>query len=281
MKIRKNKVIKKKKDAMKGKLCENCEPSKRQLKRRGLLNNIIGKSNVIQELHKKINLVSLCHVNVLISGDSGTGKELTARAIHCASSRAKGPFIPVNCGAIPENLFENDLFSHVKGAFTDARFKQNGLVEAAEGGTLFLDEICDINPHIQIKFLRFLEDRQYKLLGDTRPHKANIRIIAATNRNLLDLVQEGSFREDLFYRLNIISLNMPPLRERRDDIPTSYLNTFLRSMLPNLIRILKGLAVALWKNFSCTNGLAMCGNLKTLFKGRLSFHLTLRSSLNL
>jgi len=200
-------------------LCNERDSVKFSLKREFGLKQIIGSSGVVREIHEKINRISACDANVLISGESGTGKELAARAIHYLSSRAGSPFIPVNCGAIPENLFENELFGHVKGAFTDARFKQVGLLKEAEGGTLFLDEIGAVSPYIQIKFLRLLQNKEYKPLGDSRLHKADIRIIAATNRDLAVLVKDGTFREDLFYRLNIVSLYIPPLRERKEDIP--------------------------------------------------------------
>ena len=200
-------------------LHEDFESSKESLKRKLALNQIIGQSKVVQELHEKIEKISQCDVNVLISGESGTGKELAARAIHYLSPRAGKPFIPVNCSAIPESLFENELFGHVKGAFTDAGLPQIGLVKEAEGGTLFLDEIGAISAYIQVKLLRLLQDKEYKSLGDPRTHKADIRIIGATNIDLRTLVQKDKFREDLFYRLNIVSLYLPPLRERKKDIP--------------------------------------------------------------
>lgn len=199
-------------------LQKESESAKESLKREFGLNQILGKSKAVQEIHEKINKISLCDVNVLISGESGTGKELAARAIHYLSRRAGRPFIPVNCSAIPESLFENELFGHVKGAFTDAGLQQIGLVKESEGGTLFLDEVGVISPFIQVKLLRLLQDKEYKPLGDPRPRKADIRIIAATNKNLQSLIKEGEFREDLFYRLNIVSLYMPPLRERKEDI---------------------------------------------------------------
>ena len=195
------------------------ESAKESIKRKFGLNQILGRSKVVQELHEKIDKISLCDVNVLISGESGTGKELAARAIHYLSRRAGKPFIPVNCSAIPENLFENELFGHVKGAFTDAGLPQVGLVNEAEGGTLFLDEIGAVSPFIQVKLLRLLQEREYKPLGDPKLRRANIWIIAATNRDIQTLVKEGKFRDDLFYRLNVVSLYTPPLRERREDIP--------------------------------------------------------------
>ena len=192
---------------------------KGSLKKDIAFSQFIGKSKVIQSLHTKIELISSCDASVLIMGESGTGKERVARTIHYLSNRSDKPFIPINCGAIPETLFENEFFGHVKGAFTHATLQQKGCVKEAEGGTLFLDEIGTISPFIQGKLLRLLENREYKPLGDSHIHKANIRIIAATNRDLLSLIREGMFREDLFYRLNIVLLHIPPLRERREDIP--------------------------------------------------------------
>ncbi|MEC4684924.1 MAG: sigma-54 dependent transcriptional regulator [Nitrospirota bacterium] len=200
-------------------LDRECESAKKALKREFGLRQILGRSRVVQELHEKIDRISACDVNVLISGETGTGKELAARAIHYLSCRAGKPFIPLNCGAIPENLFENELFGHAKGAFTDAGLQQVGLVKEAECGTLFLDEIGSVSPYIQIKFLRLLQDSEYKPLGDSKFQKADIRIIAATNKDLAGLVKEGTFREDLFYRLNIVSIFIPPLRKRKEDVP--------------------------------------------------------------
>lgn len=200
-------------------LHRECASVKEALKRSFGLGQIIGKSEAVRELHKKIEQISPCNINVLISGESGTGKELVARAIHYLSLRAEKPFIPVNCSAIPEYLFENELFGHVKGAFTGACDHHNGLVKEAEGGAIFLDEIGTISPNIQAKLLRLLQDKEYKPLGSPKPKNADIRIIAATNKDLYTLVREGAFREDLYYRLDILSIYLPPLRERRDDIP--------------------------------------------------------------
>jgi DNA-binding NtrC family response regulator len=182
------------------------------------LNRILGESLRVKRLRREIKKISSCDVTVLITGESGTGKELTARGIHYMSARAKEPFIAVNCGAIPDNLVENELFGHHKGAFTDATLAQAGLVAEAEGGTLFLDEVGALNPYIQVKLLRLLQEKEYKPLGDPKTRKANIRILAATNRDLKTLVEEGAFREDLYFRLNIVSLLTPPLRERKNDI---------------------------------------------------------------
>ncbi|MHC4203028.1 MAG: sigma-54 interaction domain-containing protein [Planctomycetota bacterium] len=188
------------------------------LKRESGLNNIVGRSKAVQAIRNKIEKISSCNVDVLISGESGTGKEIAARAIHYLSRRSGKSFVPVNCGAIPESLFENELFGHVKGAFTDAGLHQIGLVKEAEHGTLFLDEIGVTSPYIQVKLLRLLQNREYRPLGDTKRYKADIRVIAATNKHLQGLLNNGTFRKDLFYRLNVIALYMPPLRERKEDI---------------------------------------------------------------
>ncbi|MCP4214094.1 MAG: sigma-54-dependent Fis family transcriptional regulator [bacterium] len=193
--------------------------AKHNLKKRLLLKKILGTSRSILNLHRKIVKISSCDISVLITGESGTGKELVARTLHYLSPRGSHPFIAVNCGAIPESLFENELFGHVKGAFTDAGFHQKGLVREAESGSLFLDEVGMITAYCQVKLLRLLQDGEYKPLGDSKPHTADIRIIAATNDDLEIMVNEKKFREDLFYRLNIVSIVVPPLRDRREDIP--------------------------------------------------------------
>jgi two-component system response regulator GlrR len=198
---------------------EETQAVKAALKRQFILGHIKGRSKAVKKLHQTISRLSSCDVNVLIAGETGVGKEPAARAVHYLSCRAGKPFIPVNCGAIPEALFENELFGHVKGAFTDAAIPQVGLVQAAEAGTLFLDEISVVGPYIQVKLLRLLQEKEYKPLGSSYTRKADIRIIAATNKELHKLVKEGKFREDLFYRLNIVALHIPPLRERKEDIP--------------------------------------------------------------
>jgi len=195
------------------------ERVKQSLKKKSGLNRILGCNENIARLREQIESISSCDVSVLITGESGTGKELAARAIHYLSARSHQPFVPVNCGAIPDNLFENELFGHRKGAFTDASFQQEGLVKEAEGGTLFLDEVGVIPTHLQVKLLRLLQDKEYKLLGDAATRLADIRIIAATNEDLPGLVKKGGFREDFYYRLNIVSLHIPPLRKRKEDIP--------------------------------------------------------------
>ncbi len=193
--------------------------AKAALKREFALGQILGNSKAIKNLKENLIKISSCNANVLITGESGTGKELVARAIHYLSDRKGKPFIPVNCGAIPGNLFENELFGHSKGAYTDASIQQYGLVKEAEGGTLFLDEIGTINPFIQTKLLRLIQESEYRPLGYSKSIKANIRLLAATNIDLHHLVEKNTFREDLFYRLNVVPFHIPPLRERKEDIP--------------------------------------------------------------
>ncbi|MDP2054297.1 MAG: sigma-54 dependent transcriptional regulator [Acidobacteriota bacterium] len=179
---------------------------------------IIGRSPVMLEVFRLVETVCRTNSTVLISGESGTGKELVARAMHTLSLRAGKPFVAVNCGAMPEALLESELFGHVRGAFTGADKDKKGLIEAADGGTVFLDEIGEMAPTMQVKLLRVLQERTYRRVGGTDETPANIRIIAATNRALPKLVSEGKFREDLFYRLNVIPVTLPPLRERANDV---------------------------------------------------------------
>jgi two-component system, NtrC family, response regulator GlrR len=180
---------------------------------------LVGESPDFLMLLEKIPQIAKCDANVLIEGETGTGKEVYARAIHYRGKRSSKPFVPVNCGAIPLELVENELFGHERGAFTSAFALQAGLIEEAHGGTLFLDEIDCLPPLAQVKLLRFLQEKEYKPLGSTRLRKADVRIIAASNLNLEMAIQNGKMRQDLFYRLNVISLTLPPLRERREDIP--------------------------------------------------------------
>jgi transcriptional regulator with PAS, ATPase and Fis domain len=161
---------------------------------------------------------ALTSATVLISGESGTGKELVARAIHYKSKRASAPFVPVNCGAIPEQLLESELFGHVKGAFTGATETRAGFFQTADGGTIFLDEISETSLSMQVKLLRVLQDKEVCMIGSTRTRKVDVRILASTNKDLSSLVKKGLFREDLFYRINVITVDLPPLREREDDI---------------------------------------------------------------
>ncbi|HYE85518.1 MAG TPA: sigma-54 dependent transcriptional regulator [Vicinamibacterales bacterium] len=180
---------------------------------------IIGRSPIMLEVFRLVETVCRTNSTVLISGESGTGKELVAHAIHALSLRRDRPFVAVNCGAMPEALLESELFGHVRGAFTGADKDKKGLIEAADGGTVFLDEIGEMPPTMQVKLLRVLQERKYRRVGGTEEASANIRVTAATNRDLPKRVSEGRFREDLFYRLNVIPVKMPALRERGEDIP--------------------------------------------------------------
>jgi len=182
------------------------------------LKQIIGESPAFLDKVRCIPRFARCDATVLISGESGTGKEVFARAIHYLSPRTGRPFVPVNCGALPENLVESEIFGHKRGAFTGAASDQAGLIREAEGGTLFLDEIDCLTAHVQVKLLRFLQDGEYRLVGSPQISQANVRVIAATNADLKDVVQSGEFREDLFYRLNVLALALPALRERTGDI---------------------------------------------------------------
>jgi two-component system response regulator AtoC len=183
------------------------------------LENIIGQSVVMQEVFDVVRQVAPSQSTVLITGESGTGKELIARAIHHLSPRAKQAMVIVHCAALPPTLLESELFGHEKGAFTNAFEKRIGRVEQAQGGTLFLDEIGEIDPTIQIKLLRFLGERTFERVGSNKTMVADVRLVTATNKNLEQMVKEGKFREDLFYRLNVVPIHMPPLRERKEDIP--------------------------------------------------------------
>jgi two-component system response regulator HydG len=179
---------------------------------------LIGKSEGMQKVFIAISKASSASATVLITGESGTGKELAARAIHYSSMRSSAPFVPVNCGGIPEGLLESELFGHVKGAFTGATESRAGFFHAADGGTIFLDEISDMSLAMQVKLLRVLQDKEVCMVGSNRTRKVDVRILAATNKNLQDLVKKYLFREDLFYRLNVITITIPPLRERGEDV---------------------------------------------------------------
>ena len=181
--------------------------------------NIIGTSPKMAEVYGFIMSIARTKSNVLITGESGTGKELVARAIHMESERKDGPFIAINCGAIPENLLESELFGHQKGAFTGAHASKTGLAEESDKGTLFLDEITELPLHLQVKLLRFIQERNFRRVGGTTDISVDIRLIAATNKDPEAEVKASRFREDLFYRLNVIRINLPPLRERKEDIP--------------------------------------------------------------
>lgn len=191
---------------------------KRQIERRYDFSKIIGESDSMKRIINEVKKIANARSNVLLLGETGTGKELIARAIHFNSNRADKPFIPINCSAIPENLLESELFGHMKGAFTGAITSKRGLFEEANGGTIFLDEIGDLSINLQSKLLRVLEDQEIRPVGGTQSIKVDIRFISATNKDIVSAVKDGSFREDLFYRINVITIKLPPLRERREDI---------------------------------------------------------------
>ncbi len=181
--------------------------------------NIIGASEAMSDVLKQVRKVAPIKTTVLLSGESGTGKELVARALHELSPRSSFPFVAVNCGAIPADLMESELFGHLKGAFTDAVRNKKGLVVEADGGTLFLDEIGELSPALQVKMLRFLQEEEVRPVGETRPERVDVRVVAASARDLGAAVRAGHFREDLYYRLNVVSIHLPPLRDRQSDIP--------------------------------------------------------------
>jgi len=181
--------------------------------------NMIGQSSAIRNIFSLIQDVAPMESTILLTGETGTGKGLAAKAVHTHSNRCQGPFMGINCGAIPEHLMESELFGYQKGAFTDAKENKKGRLELANGGTLFLDEIGEISMRMQIDLLRVLEDRIFYRVGGTQPIESDFRVIAATNRNIEDAIKRGSFREDLFYRLNVISIEIPTLKERKEDIP--------------------------------------------------------------
>ena len=191
---------------------------------------MIGESEPMQRVYSLVDMVAESDVTVLLTGESGTGKELVARAIHHKSRRADGPFVTLNCGALPETLFESELFGYEKGAFTGATTNKMGRFELADGGTLLLDEVGELSLKSQVDFLRVLETKEFRRLGGTKVVKVDTRIVAATNRNLEEAVKEGDFREDLYYRLNVIPIHLPPLRERGDDIPL-LVDRFFRRVL--------------------------------------------------
>ncbi len=190
-----------------------------QVAKRYSFHNLIGKSAAMQEIYSKIEQLADTKATVLITGESGTGKELVARALHYNSARRDKPFIAINSAALPETLIESELFGHEKGSFTDAQARRIGQFELAHGGTLFLDEIGDLSPATQAKLLRVLQEREFTRVGGTQPIKVDVRIITATNKHLEELVKREAFREDLYYRINVVVLHLPPLRDRREDVP--------------------------------------------------------------
>lgn len=183
------------------------------------IEGIVGHSAKLGEVIARTKLVAPSKATILIEGETGTGKELIAQAIHQASPRARAPFVPVHCAALPAALLESELFGHERGSFTGATERREGRFESADGGTIFLDEIGEIGPEIQVKLLRFIETKSFERIGSTKTITVDVRLVAATNRNLERMVKEGKFREDLFFRLNVVRITMPPLRERTDDIP--------------------------------------------------------------
>jgi two-component system response regulator PilR (NtrC family) len=207
---------------------------------RNSLENIVGCSPAMESLKQTIRTVAATSSTILIQGESGTGKELVARAIHTCSPRASEPFVSVNCGAFPETLLESELFGYVKGAFTGANQNKQGLFEVANGGTLFLDEISEMSLTMQVKLLRVLQERAIRPVGGTAEVPVDVRVIAATNKDLHQMVQENTFREDVYYRVSVIPISVPPLRDRRDDIPL-LANQFLKRFSPaagkNILRI--------------------------------------------
>jgi len=206
---------------------------KNEVSSRYRLENIIGASPRMQGVYRLIAKCAPTNSTVLLTGENGTGKELVARAIHYNSLRKDGPFVPVDCNALSENLLESELFGHVKGSFTGAVTSKRGLFEAARGGTLFLDEIGNISLPTQAKLLRVIQEREFRAVGDTRSQEADVRIVAATNKDLVAMVRAETFREDLYYRVNIFPIQVPPLRERRDDIPAlahHFLGVFSREL---------------------------------------------------
>jgi DNA-binding NtrC family response regulator len=208
-------------------MSEEISQLKSSLERASKSKHVVGNSMSMRILMEKINSIAQTDASVVIYGESGTGKELVARSIHDSSRRARRPFVPVNCGALPENLLESELFGYKKGAFTDATADNPGLVVEANSGTLFLDEVGELSLKVQVKLLRFLQEKEIKPLGSTKTVQADVRIISATNRDLQTATASGEFREDLFYRLNIVPIKIPPLRDRKEDIPL-LANHFLR-----------------------------------------------------
>ncbi|MGM0443556.1 MAG: sigma-54 interaction domain-containing protein [Fibrobacterota bacterium] len=213
----------------------------KQLKERSSdTHDIIAKSRIMENVFQQISFAANSMANTFISGESGTGKELVAKAIHNNSDRADAPFVAVNCSALPESLLESELFGHVKGAFTGAIRDKKGRITVADGGTLFLDEIGDISQLIQIKLLRFMQEKEFERVGDSATKKSDVRIITATNRNLEKLVSDGAFREDFYYRLKVFPIHLPPLRERKEDIP--YLTAhFIRKFNAETGRAISGI----------------------------------------
>jgi DNA-binding NtrC family response regulator len=211
---------------------------KKVLEKKYGIDEIIGKSKKMEEVFELIRTVAESEVVVMIRGESGTGKELIARAIHANSKRKYGPLIALSCGALPDTLLESELFGYERGAFTGAQFSRKGRIEMADGGTLFLDEIGDISPKTQVDLLRVLQEKIVYHLGSSTPTKVDVRIISATNRDLEKAIQDGTFREDLYYRLNVVTINIPPLRDRKEDIPLLANHFFKKFVVVNSKKII-------------------------------------------
>ena len=233
---------------------------KRAMRTAHQFENIIGTSNAMLRVFELVDMIAPTSSTVLITGESGTGKELIARAIHVRSPRAERPFVAVNCGALTETLLDSELFGHVRGAFTGADGNKKGLIEVAEKGTIFLDEIGEMSPMLQVKVLRVLQERRFRRVGGTEEIDADIRIIAATNRYLARMVTDGQFREDLFYRINVIPVRMPPLRERTGDIP-QLADHFVAKFAPQMKKAIEGIAPAA---MAALTGYAWPGNVREL-----------------
>lgn len=224
------------------------------------LDNIISKNEKMLKILDTIKKVAPYKSTILITGESGTGKELVARALHFNSNRAGNPFIAVNCGAIPENLLESELFGHAKGAFTDAIRMKKGLFEEADGGTLFLDEIGELPPQLQVKLLRVLQEGEIRRIGESKPIKVDVRIVAATVKDLAKEVSEGRFRDDLYYRLNVLHIHIPPLRERKEDIP-HLVNHFIKKYSESINKNVTGIDS---KALNALMNYKWCGNVREL-----------------
>ena len=216
----------------KGELVREVERLRDEVEDRQQLGALVGRSGVMRDIFRTIERVARAEATVLITGESGTGKELAARAVHDLSKRSAGPFIAVNCGAIPRELIESELFGHEKGAFTGATDKRIGRLESAHEGTLFLDEIGELDPAVQVKLLRALQERTFERVGSSKSISVDVRIVTATNRDLAEEVKNGNFREDLYYRVNVVPVTLPPLRERREDIRL-LAETFVRRRDPD------------------------------------------------
>ncbi len=233
---------------------------KKQLKKKYKFENFIGDSSQMNKVFRIIEKVADSDSTVLILGESGTGKELVAKAIHYHSVRRDKLLIPVNCGAIPEELLESELFGHEKGAFTNAIRTRIGRFELADGGTIFLDEVAEMSPHLQVKLLRVLQEQEFERLGSTKTIKTDVRILAATNKDLEKLIEEGTFREDLYYRLKVIPIEIPPLRERRSDIPL-LVHHFLEVMTKAKNKKIKGVSKEV---MNCLTNYDWPGNVREL-----------------